>query len=154
VQSSGHYYYESPLPFTNGKMLCLAFNHEDSYVLILDINNQSDIKVIKENFYYRSPVVILPSDKFAIGTDQASINIWYINDYSYKTLEGHNDIITSLLFVDKNDLLLSGSDLVIKVWDINTYKCIRTINAHDGFVTCLSLLTCGYFVSGSDDKKN
>jgi WD40 repeat protein len=149
----GHYYYESPLLFTNGKMLCLAFNHEDSYVLIFDINNQSDIKVIKDNVHYRSPIVISPNNKFAIGTDQASINIWDINDYSFKTLEGHNHLITSLFFVDKNNLLLSGSDLVIKVWDINNYKCIRTINAHDGYVTCLLLLPCGYFASGSDDKK-
>jgi WD40 repeat protein len=43
-------------------------------------------------------------------------------------LEGHNDWVLSLLYSEKDNVLLSASsDGNIKIWEIDTYVCIKTI---------------------------
>jgi WD40 repeat protein len=62
-------------------------------------------------------------------------------------LKGHIKSITDLLFIDKNQLLLSGSyDCTIKVWDANNnYNCMRTIGTSDYNLHKFSILKNGYF---------
>jgi WD40 repeat protein len=66
-------------------------------------------------------------------------------------LGGHQKSVLSLLFIEKYNLLLSGSaDKAIKVWDTRSYDCVATIeDAHGGEVKCLVWLPCGYFASSS-----
>ncbi len=53
------------------------------------------------------------------------------------------------LFQDK---LLTGSfDCKIKVWDIATDTCLKTLESHSHFVMCI-LATDNFFFSGSEDK--
>jgi WD40 repeat protein len=58
------------------------------------------------------------------------------------------------MFNRDNNLLYSGAgDGTIKVWDCIGSECINTINAHGVSVTCLIILSNGYFASGSYDNK-
>jgi F-box/WD-40 domain protein 7 len=58
-----------------------------------------------------------------------------------------------LLYLANNNTLLSGSyDKTIKVWECNSYLCIKTIT-HDKGVRSFANLANGYFASGSSDKK-
>ena len=51
-----------------------------------------------------------------------------------------------------DDKLLSGSfDCKIKVWNINTDDCLKTLESHSHFVMTL-LATNNFFISGSEDK--
>jgi len=70
--------------------------------------------------------------------------------YALELLIEHKVYITSLLWVDGH--LISGSwDHTIKIWDLNSRKCIRTLEGHTDHVTSLAWVH-GNFVSGSDDK--
>lgn len=44
-----------------------------------------------------------------------------------------------------------GHELVINVWDISLFKCIKTIKTHSGYVTALIELQDGRLVSAGND---
>jgi WD40 repeat protein len=68
------------------------------------------------------------------------------NDFQYiDSLKGHDKEITSLLHVKKNQLLLSGSDNAINIWDIAIgFECIKRIEV-DNRAFNLVFLRNGYF---------
>jgi WD40 repeat protein len=79
--------------------------------------------------------------------------IWGLLQNECLAILEHRYYVTTLLFIDVSNLLLSGSrDKTIKVWDMNDYQCIKTIEV-DTVVNCFLLLPNGYFVSAGDDEK-
>ena len=53
-----------------------------------------------------------------------------------------------------NRLLVSCSrDKCIKLWDLETKECIRTIEDHTGEITSINVLENGHLISGSYDNK-
>ena len=52
-----------------------------------------------------------------------------------KKLNGHTNSITSITVSNDEKTLISGSfDKSIKIWDLNSGKCIKTLFGHDGHV--------------------
>jgi WD40 repeat protein len=76
-----------------------------------------------------------------------------VRGYKCLKFQAHESWVTSM--VCYKDLLISGSyDNTIKVWDMfDSYKCIRTIMAHECIVRCLLILPGGFLASGSFDNK-
>jgi WD40 repeat protein len=71
------------------------------------------------------------NDKFASGNWDGVITIWDINnDYSCNAdLFGHDGLIRALLYIERYNLLLSGSEHYIKVWNLFDNICVNTIEA-------------------------
>lgn len=70
-------------------------------------------------------------------------------------LEGHRDGINCLAKHPKSlSTVLSGAcDGEVKIWNLATRKCSRTIQAHEGFVRGMSVRFCGTsFFTVGDDK--
>ncbi|KAG7469375.1 hypothetical protein MATL_G00128230 [Megalops atlanticus] len=62
---------------------------------------------------------------------------WEKTGFRLRPLEGHSDIITSVIAVD--NLVISGSrDTTIKVWHVPTATEQRNLGGHSGGITCLS----------------
>nr|XP_057908849.1 uncharacterized protein si:ch211-154o6.3 [Doryrhamphus excisus] len=62
---------------------------------------------------------------------------WQKAKFRLRLLEGHNDIITSVVAVD--NLVISGSrDTTVKVWHVPTATEHKNLGGHTGGVTCLS----------------
>jgi WD40 repeat protein len=73
-----------------------------------------------------------------------------LNEYKcLHCLKGHIERVADLLYIDKNQLLLSGSyDYTIKVWDANNnFNCIRTIDTGSYWVDEFLILKNGYFAT-------
>jgi F-box and WD-40 domain protein 1/11 len=76
-------------------------------------------------------------------------------------LRGHADSVYCLEFDSKR--IISGSrDQTIKVWDIQTGRCLGTFRGHHGSVLCLKFEKDwdikgdgrrGFMVSGSSDRR-
>jgi WD40 repeat protein len=66
------------------------------------------------------------------------------------TLTGHNNWVASLVVHDGR-LISGSSDGLIKVWDINTGRCINTITGHSNSATSL-VVHDGRLISGSGDN--
>ncbi len=68
----------------------------------------------------------------------------------YKTLEGHTNPVTSVAINEK--YIVSGCiDKTIKIWNIETGKCLKTLKGHTHWVESVAINE-KYIVSGSDDK--
>lgn len=72
-------------------------------------------------------------------------------------LEGHRDGINCLAKHPKSlSTVISGAcDGEVKIWNLATRKCSRTVQAHDGFVRGLSVRFCGtsFFTAGDKTVK-
>jgi WD40 repeat protein len=62
--------------------------------------------------------------------------MWSPSGKLLDTLTGHSDKITCFKY--HNDKLISGSqDTQLRIWDLQSMKCIRKLNAHTNGITCL-----------------
>jgi len=62
-------------------------------------------------------------------------------------------MVQNIIFFKSGMLCSCSSDSDIKFWDINTGKCIYTLEEHKGSVWSLSLTKNGDLVSAGDDRK-
>jgi WD40 repeat protein len=144
------------IKLSNGNLACTAFSERKQYILILDSNDYKLINTMLEDKGWIYSLIHFNDNKFASGTEYSAINLWDINVSDNKcvaSLTGHGHRVLSLLYFQKENLLLSGSsDQTIKTWDLNNYECVRTIQAdkYNG-ISSLLLLPNGYFASGSYD---
>jgi hypothetical protein len=145
-------YYNEPMLLSNGKLLCFALEQVIPCILVFNIdNNHYDLKTIYEDESNISIAINLPGDKFVTG-NKHGFNIYNIdNNYSCFNVSA-GEHVYSLVYSDKDDLLLTGCYKVIKFWEItDNCKCIRTIDAHVGCVTSLLVLPNGYLASSYSD---
>lgn len=72
---------------------------------------------------------------------------------SLATLSGHEKEITQLLVTaDGGSLISAGKDSSVRVWDLQTYKCIHALKGHQDWVRSIGLTNKNdKVVSGSDD---
>ena len=88
--------------------------------------------------------------------------IWSSNRKLYKKnilIGKHDNEVSALLIINSKKMLVSaGWDNIIKIWsNIRTieFKCIKTLNEHSNFVTCLfydESINDDVFMSGSWDR--
>lgn len=74
---------------------------------------------------------------------------WKLGKVATHYLIGHLDSVYCLQFDDEK--IITGSrDRTIKIWDLNRYQCIYTLEGHQGSVLCLRYNN-QVIVSGSSD---
>jgi hypothetical protein len=143
---------------SNGYLAYAASNWENSYILIIDHNNDFKcIKKIDEYNYWTTAIVNLPSERFASGHDNGSIYFWSITK-GYKCIRtiDYQGLVDSLLYIDERKLLLSGHrywKAVVKVWNIKSYLCIKTFNTESIINGFLFLPFCYFALVTSSSIK-
>jgi WD40 repeat protein len=105
-------YFKTFIQLPNNDLLCSAYNHLLSYVLVLDYSNDYNIiKSIPHNNEEATSFVYLFNNKFTTGSSAGIIRIWDIKD-SYnncETFAGHHRWIYCLQFNKRDGLMYSGS---------------------------------------------
>lgn len=80
-----------------------------------------------------SLVLSLPKPHLAIDApDQVSYNLATAN--SVLSLEGHNDLVTSIQVVNDELLISSSLDGTVKAWNKKTGECLLTYNEAEGMI--------------------
>ncbi|PWY85991.1 nuclear distribution protein nudF [Aspergillus heteromorphus CBS 117.55] len=79
------------------------------------------------------------ADFMATGSRDKTIKVWDARGTCLMTLVGHDSWVQALVFHPGGKYLLSVSDdKTLRCWDLSQQgKCVKTIEAHEGFVTCL-----------------
>jgi WD40 repeat protein len=130
----------------NGNLACFVFKENQDRILIIDCQTTKVINTLNIQFGFINSIINLSNERFASCSDKGTINIWGMKDYNCLTsFQAEFSAIKALLFVEKRNLLISGS-ISLKFWDINYSppQSIHTINDVD-IVNCLLLLPGGYF---------
>jgi F-box and WD-40 domain protein 1/11 len=74
---------------------------------------------------------------------------WSVGKVASHYLIGHTDSVYCLQFDDEK--IVTGSrDRTLKIWDLGSYQCVRTMEGHEGSVLCLQY-NDEVIVSGSSD---
>jgi WD40 repeat protein len=106
-------------------------DYSPNSIYTLDYINGFEVKELKDYKSTVSALANLLENKLAIAVWRI-ISICIINSDGIKlcvSLRGHNDDINDLLFVEKENMLISGAhDNTIRLWNLNNYCCIKTIN--------------------------
>ncbi len=68
-----------------------------------------------------------------------------------RTFSGHSDTVKALIKINKNRLISAGKDDNIKVWEIDTGKCLKVLMGHSSYIHTLLKLNQTLFASGSSD---
>ncbi|QPG74100.1 hypothetical protein FOA43_001421 [Brettanomyces nanus] len=83
----------------------------------------------------------------ASASSDLLVKIWDLNSTAYnvpiRTLSGHSHLVSAALFskIDPSKLVTSSRDCTIKVWDVTSGWCIKTIQGHSDWVRNLDLVS-------------
>lgn len=98
----------------------------------------------------------LVRDYLASGSRDRTVKLWRISEAScLATFKAHENWVRSVLIHPSGNYLISSADdKTIRVFDIKSNRCLRTLEkAHDHFVTSLDMHhTLPILVSGSVDQ--
>lgn len=77
---------------------------------------------------------------------------WYV---AMLTQTGHDNWVRCIAFAPGGKFLLSVSDdKTLRVWDLATGRCVKVVDAHTHFVTCLAWGRHYLEVSGAASSKD
>ncbi|KAI9481540.1 MAG: WD40-repeat-containing domain protein [Benjaminiella poitrasii] len=96
--------------------------------------------VVRKNKRHQGPVVT-PSTNLKLYQNHLKLGRrWLTGKVTTRFLQGHDDSVYCLAWIDAH-LLVSGSrDQTMRVWDAATGGCLRTItDVHDGSILCMSV---------------
>eukprot|EP01117_Protostelium_nocturnum_P018854 TRINITY_DN797_c0_g1_i1.p1 TRINITY_DN797_c0_g1~~TRINITY_DN797_c0_g1_i1.p1 ORF type:complete len:537 (+),score=106.78 TRINITY_DN797_c0_g1_i1:51-1613(+) len=129
----------------NGKIYTSS---DDGTVRIWNIETRQCEKVITLNCHIVSLAV--GCGFICLGSDDCKIKVYGESAEFITEFSEHKWEVWQLLIRD--NLLFSGSfDHTVKVWDLETFQCLKTLQGHKGYVHSLSI--SGYHLcSGSGDK--
>lgn len=86
----------------------------------------------------------------ACGTCKGEILLWRIDGEKIKTLGGHTGCV-KVAFSPDNTLLASGADKEIKLWSVQTWEVLRTLNAHEGVIRGIVFSPDGKLIASCSD---
>lgn len=129
----------TPLGTSPGKPLeCMGHEHVIECSAIAPVTADQHLAKIEG---LKSPVPSpLKFNYFATGDRNNKILIWNTRREKIKELVGHDNWVRDLVFHPDGRFLLSVSDdKTIRIWDLeNGGKLLKTIKAHDHFVTSMA----------------
>ncbi|MBW0494854.1 hypothetical protein O181_034569 [Austropuccinia psidii MF-1] len=95
----------------------------------------------------------LTPDLFASAGNDATIRIWSLSGHAIRVLDGHDSFIYSMDCLPTGELVSSGEDRTVRVWDPNFGKLTQTITLPA--ISVWTVSACqenGDFTCGSSDN--
>ena len=117
-------------------------------------------KKVLDNDVVEAQILITPNNEYVIYTTGIGdlhnplINIWDRNTKILRSqLSGHTDFVNSINLNSEGTLIVSASkDKTIKIWDIKSGVCLKTLYGHTGEVINAVFLDDKHIVSVSKDN--
>lgn len=105
--------------------------------------------------YERTPVgslAVSPNGQMVVlGSHDGKIRLWDIGtEETYSTFEGHNGIVSEVVFSSDGRMIASGSnDQTVRLWNIDTGKVQHVCEGHENIITAVAFSPDGRIVVSS-----
>ena len=120
----------------------------DKTLKIVDLERQMTQDQITASNEAIRAITVYGNEVFVAGCDPI-IRAWNLETRTSRIFMGHKDWVLGLYF--HNDLLYSVSyDKTIRVWNLETTRCVEEFCGHEDGVVCLEFAN-GMMYSGSHD---
>ncbi|MBF2050228.1 MAG: FHA domain-containing protein [Elainella sp. C42_A2020_010] len=114
--------------FSPDRRHCLSVS-EDQTVRMWDLATGETVQTL-QGFHDLTAAVFSP-DGEQILTAGSVVRLWDAESGDVaKTLAGHSARVTSVAFLDANWVLTGGEDRLLRLWEIETGRCLRTFERH------------------------
>ncbi|KAL6824273.1 WD40-repeat-containing domain protein [Trichoderma sp. SZMC 28015] len=101
----------------------------------------------------QSTALSLDGRQVASGLTDDRIKVWDVETGAcIQTLEGHNDFVTSIIFLRDGQIASASWDGMAKIWQVDTGACIQTLKAHGAIYSIASSTHSKYIALGLKKK--
>lgn len=125
-------------------------------IIVFNINSGEKIRLIEacdEKFKYFLPQAIYQLNDKKMLVCGHNHQIYLFDKLAGKKIlsfVGHTDIVKATIIFGK--IMVSAStDKTIRLWNIDTGKCIKVLKGHTGAINCLAKINASQFVTGACD---
>lgn len=147
----------------------LSYNINDPYILIWNINNIEQSNLAKE---IQIPIddeinklIASPCGKYLAFFNDLELGIldlktnksFMLSDTSNDDSDENNNNITNVVFTKCGNYLISATNCILKIWQINPAKILHVLDKdnsrHSSAISSLAISPCGnYFASASEKE--
>ena len=68
------------------------------------------------------------------------------------SLTGHRNTVRAVAVVDAQRVVSGSDDNTLKLWDLESGRCVQTLTGHSGTVDAVAVVDAQRVLSGSDDN--
>jgi len=147
---------------TENKKFFVQYKKKDGELISVNIESNSwqnflkKLKNVVPDFEFDQINITPVQDQSENNEDENNIveediQLNFVSNYKEKP---HTDVVLIVLLLPGEEYFVSGSrDNTIKLWSIQNNRCIRTMNGHTKWVTCIDYIhRTKKIITGSKDK--
>ena len=114
---------------------------DDCSLRVWDLNRAESLAILKGHAHRITCVEVLPNNqKICSASEDTTLRIWDANKYTcIRKIVAHSMLVWTLKIISNDKAISGGVDIdgfeqTMKVWDLNSGKCMKTIHELNNFI--------------------
>ena len=109
----------------------------DGTARVWSLADFSEVHVLQGHPLAVWDAIILGEDRYVTAGADKTIRLWHQHK-EVGQLVGHTDVVRSLVKIDATHIVSAANDGSIKVWNVESRQCVRTLDGHELFIYSLA----------------